>query len=151
MPLTNSDKYLPELTELTTIADSDLFYIVGSDYGSTTQDIRGLTNPCFFSAIKLINYGISAAECDGRWFTNKGSVAPIILTLPAVADNLIVAVYIETSKDVYITPQPTDSIAQITSGDGISIKANIIGSSIILRATSNDWFVIRKSGTWEEV
>lgn len=151
MPLINSDKYLPELTELTAISDSDLFYIVGSDYGSTMQNIRGLTNPCFVSTIKLINYGISAAECDGRWFTNKGSVAPITLTLPVVADNLIVSFYVEANKDLYIAPQPTDSIAQITSGDGISIKANTIGSSIILRATANDWFVIRKSGTWEAV
>lgn len=147
MPLINSDKYLPNLTELTAISDADLFYIVGSDYGATMQSVRNLINPCLSSVIKLVDYLVPAGECDGRWFTNRGAPGTVIFTLPAVADNLIASFYVGRNQYLVLTPQAGEKIAQLTTV-GQSLRSSVVGSSIVLRATANDWFVMRKGGTW---
>ena len=147
MPLTVSDKYLPNIAEITAISDADLFYIVGSDYGSTMQSIRGLMNPCRSSTIKLVNYSVQVSDCDGRFFTNRGAPGTITFTLPAVADNLIVSFYVGAHKNLVITPQAGEVIAQLTIA-GQSLTSDTVGSSLVLRATDYAWFVMRKGGTW---
>lgn len=151
MPVTNLNKYLSDLIELTSISDADLFYVAGSDYKSFLQTIRNLTNPCSASTVKLLDYAVQESDCDGRSFTNRGALSIVEFTLPNVSDGLEVAFYVGSAKNLQITPQAADKIAQIATSDGQSIRSSTLGSFIMLRATANDWFVTRKTGTWVAV
>jgi len=146
-----TSKVLPNLTEATTLSDADLFYVVGSDYKSTLQTTRHLMNPCSSTTPKFVDYEIPASECDGRWFSNKGSIVTRTFTLPSIASDLVVGFLVDAVHYLIITPQTGDQIVQLTSSPGQSIRSITIGSSIVLKATGNNWYVIKINGTWEAI
>lgn len=143
-----SPKVLPNMTETTTVSDADLFYVVGSDYKSTLQTLRNLMNPVSATIPKLVDYEIPANECDGRWFSNKGSIVTRTFTLPSIEDDLIVSFFVEDAHNLVVTPQSGDQIVQLTTSSGQSIESSTVGSSIVLKSTANNWYVIKINGTW---
>lgn len=144
-----ADKYLPELQELTSLTDDDLFYIVGGgDYKTTLKNLRILLNPSDDAIPEIVTYNIPVNELYGNWFSNNGAVGPISLNLPAVQDGLYLGVMVETAQYLFITPYLSDVIVGMTSFGGQPIKSNVVGDSIVLRSTSNNWHVWKLIGSW---
>lgn len=152
MPIV-ADKYLPNLTETTHISDADLLYFTGSatgDYKVLSQDLRKVLNPVLSVSSKSVSYPVTAADCVGKWFSNKTASGEIVFTLPAVASGLIVCFIVESYNYLKITPQAGDKIVSLAV-DGQSIRSRTLRNSIILKATAYDWYVLTKTGTWSAV
>lgn len=148
-----SDKYLPDITQATSINYVDLFYLTGSsagDYKVYFQDLRKSLNPAYSTVTKSSDYSLSDSDCTGKWFSNKPASSTISFILPQASSGLIVGFIIEAFKYLLITPQAGDKIASIGI-DGQSIRSNTLRDSIVLRATDDDWYVVSKNGTWSAV
>jgi hypothetical protein len=146
-----ANKRLPQLTEATVLDDLDLLYSTGpvsTDAKVTLKDIRNLTHPVEAIVGKTISYTVTAADCDGGWFSNKNSWTSINFDLPPVADNLSIGFIVEENQQLIITPQSIDKISFIKTADGDDIRSNTIGNSVLLRSTKYDWYVVYLGGSW---
>lgn len=148
------DKYLPDLTLTTSLQDSDLIYVTGAsenDYYVSCKNARKAFKPLVTSAGKVLSYTVLVTDCVGKWFSNRSAVSSVEFTLPFAADGLTVGFFVDAAKFVIVTPQLTDRIMYLTSMDGQSSRANSVGSSLFLRATDNNWYVVDVSGNWTAV
>jgi len=149
-----ADKYLPELTEADSLRDQDLMYTTGQtsdDEKLTIKNMRKLTAPYRETTAKSVSYAFSALDCDGSWFSNNGAGGPITFTLPVASDGLMVGLLVEDAKYLNISPQAGEQIVYLTSAPGKTVRNKTVGSSIFLRATDNNWYVVNVTGTWAEV
>jgi hypothetical protein len=147
------DKYLPEVTETTSIADVDLIYITGiatGDYKVFCKNLRGVLNPCLAISPRSYSSILLASGCAGNWYSNQTAIVSIFFKLPTAVSGLLVSFVVESAYYLTITPQAGDKIVSLAV-DGQSIRSNALQDSIVLKATDNDWYVISKNGTWSAV
>jgi hypothetical protein len=149
-----ADKYVPELQATTSLQDGDLVYVTGAtanDYKVTCQNLRKTLRPLASSVAKTLSYTVTSGNCNGTWFSNNGAVSSVEFTLPSASDNLTVGFFVDAAKYVIVTPQLSDRIMYLTSMDGQSARTNVVGASLFIRATNNNWYVVCTSGNWTAV
>jgi hypothetical protein len=147
-----ADKYLPQQKELLSLNDDDLFYLsAGGDYKINLKYLRQYLNPVYSTDSRIVSYTVPIEGCYGNWYSNSGAFATISFGLPFVQDGLYAGFLVETAKNMLVTPRPADIIIGLTDYNGQSIRSNSVGSSIVLRATGNNWHVSRLVGTWIKV
>jgi hypothetical protein len=144
-----ADKYLPQLKELTSLSDDDLFYYVnGGDFKTTLQGLRKLINPSNDSMGKIVSYNIPVNECYGDWFSNSVAFSAISFNLPPSQDGLYVGFIVEQDKNLLIKPVDSNLIIGLSTFGGQPIKSAHKGSSIVLRSTAHNWHVWKQYGFW---
>jgi hypothetical protein len=149
-----SDKYLPNLTETDSLNDDDLLYVTGvstGDFAVKSKNLRVVLKPLPPSVQKTLSYTVTAEDCDGRWFSNQGSLSSVEFSLPESADGLSICFLVSSAKNLVITPRLTDRIVNLAFMDGQSVRCKTVGASICLRSTDHNWYVTSNSGTWAAV
>jgi hypothetical protein len=143
------NKFLPQLTETTSLSDLDIIYLIeASDYKATLQNTRKTLNPLTQIINLTTNIELTTDDCIGQYYSNKYMSSNVEVTLPDVSDGLMVTFIVQEEYDLVITPQATDQIIHITSSVGESISSDTLNDTIMLRATDNGWYVIKKKGNW---
>jgi len=149
-----SNSTLPKLTEKVVPALTDLTYAAKDDgagwYTDSKMSVSTMKTLFSISSIveKTANYSIPISECDGRWFSTKGSSGNIKFTLPATQEEVEIGFIMEETFRTEIKPDANDKIQPVSSVDGQSIYGMDYGGTIRLRGVRDGWHVISSYGTW---
>lgn len=87
----------------------------------------------------------------GKAFSNEGSTAKVVFTLPGASAGLVYRFYVQDADGIDITATTSDTIRRagtVSAADG-TITSTAIGSVITLTAiNATEWFADGITGTW---
>jgi len=151
------NRSIPELTENTSPALTDLVYLAKKSYLGFYLDRR-----CLLSVLKSFSvfcrtikkgssYVVLSSDCDKRWVSNNGALVNITFILPATVVGAEIGFVVEEAHKITISPQSTDKIMPTGVTDGVSIQSSTQGSSIYLKGYVDGWLAVSETGTWAAV